>query len=219
MPYCYSCQREYIARDGIIRCYNDNNKLIHEIYIKNNIKHRDDGPAESFWNDDNLTCEEYYLNNKSHRTNGPAYREWNSEGNLTCEEYYINGMLHREDGPALSTWNDNGQFDVEQWYINGHHHREDGPSYISNNNGKIYGVWIFWSLPHTFGLMKTHNGKSYKKGLEVHFNNLIRSGKVILRFMRRTKDIRKRYEKLLEKSISWSFPGLGKILLELNGKV
>ncbi len=241
------CPNEYIEKDGIRRCYNNDNKLIHEVYIKNNVKHRKDGPAESFWDDNgNLTCEEYYLNglshredgpaghewhsnnilireeyylnDKLHRTNGPAYREWNSEGNLTCEEYYINGMLHREDGPALSTWNDNGRFEVKKWYINGHYHREDGPAFIVNN-GHINEEWVFSGPPHTFGLMKTHNGKSFKKGKKVELNDLIKSGKIILRFMKRSKKIRKRYEKNIENSIWWSFPGLGKILLELNGKI
>ncbi len=114
------------------------------------------------------------------------------ENKLTHEQYIKNGILHREDGPAFRRW-ENGYLICEYWQ---------------------------WTGPfHTFGMMQTNYGNSYKRGYKLAIKDLIKSGKIILRFMKRSKLIKKRYEKIIEECVWWSFPGLGKILLELNGGI
>ncbi len=167
---------------------------------------------------DGILVHEVYFNIdlNVHREDGPAVRRWDINRNLTDEMYYINGKCHSEHGPATRFWIDNKLL-TEIYHINGGMHREDGPAYV--RYGNIRQEMWFWSngKPHTFGMMRTHVNKSFKRGVEVDFKHLVESGKTILRFMKNIKSIRRSYEKRIEKSIWWSFPGLGKILLELNG--
>ncbi len=154
-----------------------------------------EGDIKRCYSGDKLIHEQYFKNGNIHRENGHAHRRWNNNGVLIIETYRVNGEFHREDGPAIRQWNNHGLLIEEIW------------------------KWKWKGLRHTFGMIHTNFNKSYKKGVEINYNDLIRSGKIILEFMRKTKEIRRRYEKLLEKSIWWSFPGLGKILLQLNGRI
>ncbi len=114
---------------------------------------------------------------------------------MIVERYFINKEYHREDGPALRKWNDHGVLIEETW------------------------LWKSLYSLHTFGIMQTNLKLSYKRGKEVAMKDLIKAGKIILRFMKKSKLIKRRYGKIIESSIWWSFPGLGKILLELNGRI
>ncbi len=198
MPLCHICEGESIAEGQgckyiIIRCYLEN-KLIHEQYI---------------------------VDKKLHREDGPAVRKWNINGVLIRESYYINGYLHREDGHTSRIWNNNGILITEEYCNDGRFHREDGVAVCEwdNNGNLVFKGWSWKGHPHTFGMMQTNSKLSYKRGEKVEIKDLITSGKVILRFMKKTKSIKRRYEKIIEESIYWSFPGLGKILLELNGGI
>lgn len=68
-------------------------------------KHREDGPAVTYYNGGL----HYYFKGNLHREDGPA--KISAHG---CKEWYINNKRHRNDGPAV-IW-PNGS--VEYW-ING----------------------------------------------------------------------------------------------------
>ena len=61
-----------------------------------------------------------WLNSKGqrHRKDGPAYIYYNNNGMITIEIWYWNGMEHRLDGPAEIYYN-NGLITDQYWYING----------------------------------------------------------------------------------------------------
>jgi hypothetical protein len=70
----------------------------------NNKRHRSDGPAVIYKNDDKY----WYLNNQLHRNDGPAIESKNGD-----KFWYINGKCHRTDGPAIEY--NNG---TKYWYLN-----------------------------------------------------------------------------------------------------
>jgi hypothetical protein len=74
-------------------------------YWKNNMLHRDDGPAIEFL-DGRRKC--WYKNGKYHREDGPAV--WEASGYCA---WYIEDNLHRLDGPAL-IYEDG----FKEWYVN-----------------------------------------------------------------------------------------------------
>ena len=76
-----------------------------EIYYKDDLFHREDGPAVIFIDG----TVEYYIKDKLHREDGPAVIY--PTGVI---EYYIEDMKHREDGPAVIY--PNGSLD---YYIEG----------------------------------------------------------------------------------------------------
>ena len=106
-------------------------------YYKNNMLHREDGPAVERAGG----SQEWYLDGKRHRTDGPAVenadgsREWYLDGKYHrvdgpaieradgSKYWYLNGKLHREDGPAVE-WANGSKF----WYLHGKYHRVDGPA-------------------------------------------------------------------------------------------
>ena len=88
----------------------------HETWIKNNMLHREDGPAVTHKDGH----KEWFINGDRHRIDGPA-RVW-LDGR---QEWWVNGIRHREDGPAVIN-KDGG----EEWWMNGKLHREDGPACI-----------------------------------------------------------------------------------------
>jgi len=61
-------------------------------YYKNDILHREDGPAIIY----KSNTKSWYINGKKHRIGAPAI-EW-SNGD---KEWLINDEFHREDGPAI----------------------------------------------------------------------------------------------------------------------
>ncbi len=222
--WCFLCGCEPSVTKGCILSCHRNGKLTHQVYMKydddrNGLIHREDGPAILIWDDHgNLICKKYVINGLSHRINGPSIRRWENK-QLKHEMYFIKGLIHREDGSAFKAWNDNGILIAECYYVSGQYHREDGPSQLKwNDNGVLINeTWNWNGPPHTFGMMQTNCNNSFKRGKNVKMKDLIKAGKVILKFMKKTKLIRRRYEKIIENSIWWSFPGLGKILLELSG--
>ena len=74
-------------------------------YLKNNIFHREDGPAIEWANGK----KEWYLNGKRHRTDGPAI-----EYPSGTKSWWINGKEHREDGPAVEYASG-----LKYWCLNG----------------------------------------------------------------------------------------------------
>ena len=73
-------------------------------YYKNNIVHREDGPAIEFRDGTRCWCQ----NGRYHRENGPAIEHPNG---TKC--WYKNGKIHREDGPARE-YNDG----EKHWWLN-----------------------------------------------------------------------------------------------------
>ena len=78
----------------------DGNKF----YYKNDVLHREDGPAIEYFNGD----EEWYKEGLLHRFDGPASTEGNNK------YWYFDGMLHRRLGPAIEY--DDG---IKEWYYYG----------------------------------------------------------------------------------------------------
>ncbi len=191
---CSTCGGRSIIKNKLKRCYYYIIKIHEEHYNVEGKLHRIDGPAYRMWNIYFLIEEKYYINGKLHRENGPALKYWNDEGNVIFEWYYINGDVHRNNAPAYIEWDSQDNI-IKEWYY---------------NKGKFY----------TFGMQKTkEDNKYFKKGVEIEFDTLLESGKIILRSIKNIKLIKKRYEKILEHSIYWSFPGLGKIMLDINGGI
>lgn len=54
-----------------------------------------------------------------HREDGPAQIWYNPDGSIHWEEFYINGDLHRESGPAYIQYNPDGSIEIEYFYIHG----------------------------------------------------------------------------------------------------
>ncbi len=73
-------------------------------FWKNNILHRDDGPAVER-PDGQL---HWYVDGVLHRVDGPAII------NDVFKVWYYHGIIHREDGPAIE-YADGGK----EWFING----------------------------------------------------------------------------------------------------
>ncbi len=145
-----------------------------------------------------LMHEEYRNGDIFHRIDGPVYREWDNNEQLIYEQDIVHGEYYRIDGPVWRQWNDKGQL-IEQYFIKDVY-------YMMNYRANIDKVQVKYGI-------------SYKEGKFLEFNKCVRSCKVIIRFIKQTNTIKRRYEKLLENSIWWSFPGLGKILLKLNGGI
>lgn len=80
--------------------------------------------------------EVYRRNNLLHRDDGPAYIKRDSEGRVIEERWYRNGRLHREDGASLITYMLNGHVDSEHWYRNGERHRIGGPALVERECSK-----------------------------------------------------------------------------------
>jgi len=69
--------------------------------------------TEQWWFDESEDSE------KRHRTDGPAYLYWNDDGTLAAEEWFLDGKHHRTDGPAVQRWNDDGTLTAEEWWVDG----------------------------------------------------------------------------------------------------
>ena len=89
------------------------------LYYLNDIKHREDGPAE-IWYDKDGSIEKisYYKNGKFHRKNGPASIYYYKNGYLTQKEYFFNGKRHREDGPSFIRYYRNNSIEKKEYWFN-----------------------------------------------------------------------------------------------------
>jgi len=68
------------------------NKVGNKFWYKNNLLHREDGPAIEYADG----SKEWYIEDKLHRVDGPAVEHLDGS-----EEWYFEDKLHRVDGPAL----------------------------------------------------------------------------------------------------------------------
>ena len=68
-------------------------KIKNETYWLDGELHREDGPANIWYNDDKISVESYYLNGEHHRDNGFARIWYNKEGTIGESEYWIKGKL------------------------------------------------------------------------------------------------------------------------------
>jgi hypothetical protein len=75
-----------------------------EEWFKDDLRHREDGPAIEWFNGDKL----WYLNGELHRVDGPARELSNGS-----KAWYLNGQRHREYGPAMELSNG-----TKRWYLN-----------------------------------------------------------------------------------------------------
>lgn len=81
--------------------YETNGKIS---YYKNDLFHREDGPAFEKSNGDKF----WYKNDLLHRDDGPACEYADGD-----KFWYQNDLLHREDGPAFE-----GSSGRKKWFIN-----------------------------------------------------------------------------------------------------
>jgi antitoxin component YwqK of YwqJK toxin-antitoxin module len=54
-----------------------------------------------------------------HREDGPAYTRYDEDGTIDFEKYFIKGKLHREDGPAHIKYDQDGSMTYQAYYTNG----------------------------------------------------------------------------------------------------
>ena len=63
--------------------------------------------------------ESYYKNNVLHRDDGPALIVLDFDGNIREVSYYSDGLLHRKDGPAKIIYDHKGNVITERCFQNG----------------------------------------------------------------------------------------------------
>ena len=102
------------------------NGTVIEEWHRNDVRHREDGPAYVERRPDGTVIEWWCRNDKRHREDGPAWVERYPDGTV-LEEWYRDGVLHRVDGPAYVERRPDGTVS-EEWCRNGRLHREDGPA-------------------------------------------------------------------------------------------
>jgi hypothetical protein len=61
----------------------------------------------------------FYMDGLLHREDGPANIFYNYDGSIYSYEYHNNGKLHRKDGPACSYADTDGNIYREEYYIDG----------------------------------------------------------------------------------------------------
>lgn len=110
-------------------------------YRKNDVLHREDGPAyvkwykprewfdeqENFYREhENKLLEIWYYNGEKHRDNGPAVCGWyepflsNTIPQKSYEIWYQHGKKHRDGGePAEMHWDEQGRIEYEVYYQHG----------------------------------------------------------------------------------------------------
>lgn len=86
-----------------------------EIWYKNGVKHRDNGPATTY----EFGCKEWWQRGKLHREDGPAVKYGD------YEDWRIDGWRHRIGGPAVIK--ESGE---KKWYYSGLKHRDGFPAII-----------------------------------------------------------------------------------------
>ncbi len=96
-----------------------------QIWCVNNIRHRENGPAEIYKFNDYLIYK-WKINGEMHRLDGPALLRFPES--TTCKVglfWFKNGQCHREDGPS-----DRWESGEKRWYKNDKLHRIGGPAII-----------------------------------------------------------------------------------------
>ena len=80
------------------REYYDNGKINYEIhYDTNGEKHKTDGPAVRFYDEDGkIEREAYFINGKKHREDGPAEIDYYLDGKIQTMEYWLNGIRYED---------------------------------------------------------------------------------------------------------------------------
>jgi len=85
---------------------------------RNEVFHRDDGPAVIILFPNGKIKEEiYFIEGKKHRENGPAVIFYSESGIIIRQEYFIKGIAHNENGPAITTHFINGEINTESYII------------------------------------------------------------------------------------------------------
>lgn len=97
-------------------------------------------PIVKYHNDEVKSSEVWYKDAVFHRINGPAVIEWNVNGTLKCEKWFQFDSLHNVNGPAIKLYED-GTCTEEYWYYENRKHRLDGPAYTKYLNGISYSSW------------------------------------------------------------------------------
>ena len=124
--------------------YHPNKNVKSITYYKNNVKHREDGPAyvEYLKDGKTLHCEKFFVNGKLHRdVDAPAliiymspnytyYRDEDQQPPRRLEVYYKHDIKHRSKGPAEIEYYHAGRIDHEIYIRDGLRHRVDGPAVI-----------------------------------------------------------------------------------------
>ena len=114
---------------------------------RDNIFHREDGPAIKALNGD----EEWYYEGVRHRDGGPAVKDrWG-------EYWFSNGLVHRDGAPAVIR----KSRDIEYWNY-GQLHREDGPAIVRADGAKewyLFGKRITQNKLHEYKNAKRNTKK------------------------------------------------------------
>lgn len=124
--------------------------LDYKQYYKNNLLHRENGPAFEYKTKSGRLSSSWYVDGKLHRIDGPAVQHANGD-----KEWHQNGLLHRVDGPAIDRLN------VKEWYCNGKLHKEDGPAstlYTYRNEHDYDFVSYAWVMYYNNGLRHRTDG-------------------------------------------------------------
>ena len=107
-------------------------------------------PIIEYWPNGNKQQEVWYLNDVRHREDGPADISYYKSGKIECEYWFNTGKLHRIDGPAYIWYYETGETIIEIWQVNGKesNHKE---WLIDNNLYKPYSQWtgeekVLWRL-------------------------------------------------------------------------
>lgn len=78
--------------------------------------HRDDGPAQTKYNEDGSIWQDVYCQHGDiSRKDGPAVIDYFPDGSVRWASYYSEGDNCREDGPAEIKYNEDGSIDLETY--------------------------------------------------------------------------------------------------------
>jgi antitoxin component YwqK of YwqJK toxin-antitoxin module len=67
---------------------------MHDVFKKNKLYHREDGPAYIVYRKDGgIQSEEYYIDGKKHRDSEPSFTYYDMDGMIIHKAYYKNGKL------------------------------------------------------------------------------------------------------------------------------
>lgn len=110
---------------------NDDGRIVMKEFFRDGRRHRDDDlPAiECYREDGTLLGLEWYAHDELHREGAPAAQKFDEFGRLRQEWWAINNVSHRIGGPAKYRL-ENGVVQVESWLQHGRLHRDDGPAYV-----------------------------------------------------------------------------------------
>lgn len=99
--------------DGVTFEKSRNGKSTYEIWHKNGVRHRDNGPAFIVTDETGkVTFQSWYQHGQKHRDNNlPAVEDFSQD--KVWQEYYQHGKYHRVGGPATSIGKN------QYWYLEG----------------------------------------------------------------------------------------------------